>query len=178
LAEQLAAADCIVHLVVSPHGQRLLAEELGVAAPAELMRSHRERLAVHPYDDIGDALASGSVRTDGMVICPASVNTVASIAAGLAGNLIDRAAHVHLKERRPLVIVPRETPLTQIDLANLLRLSQAGATIAPACPGFYLQPKTVDDLAAFVVGRVLDCLGIDHGLAVRYRELEQGDQYA
>ena len=109
-----------------------------------------------------------------MIICPASMNTVAAISAGLGGNLIDRCAHVHLKERRPLVIVPRETPLTQIDLANLLRLSQAGAIIAPACPGFYLHPQSVDDLVAFVAGRVLDLVGIPHTLPVRYRARPEG----
>ena len=98
-----------------------------------------------------------------MVICPASCNTVASIAAGLGANLIDRAAHIHLKQRRPLIIVPRETPLTVINLENQLRLARAGAIIAPASPGFYTAPKTIDGLVDFMVARILDLLGISHG---------------
>ena len=171
LAEQLAAAGCRTHLVVSPHGRQLLQEELGITDLRALAPQAGESLVIHPYDDLGDALSSGSVPTDGMAICPASANTVAAVAAGLADNLIARAAHVHLKERRPLVVVPREMPMGAIELENLLRLSHAGAVIAPACPGFYLGPRTIEDLVNFVVGRLLDLLGVPHALAVRYRPL-------
>ncbi len=170
LAGALVGAGYPLHLIVSPHGRRLLAEELGIDDPAELAGG-AGAVTVHPHDDLGDPLASGSVITGGMVVCPASIDTVASVAAGRAGDLIDRAAHCHLKQRRPLVLVPREMPLTVIDLENMLRLARAGAVVAPACPGFYLGAKTIDDLVDFVVGRVLDLLGIEHDLPVRYRRL-------
>jgi len=170
LAGALLKAGGPVHLIVSPHGRRLLGAELGLTDPAELGGA-AGAVTVHSHDDLGDPLASGSVLTGGMVICPASVDTVASVAAGRAGDLIDRAAHCHLKQRRPLILVPREMPLTAIDLENMLRLSRAGAVIAPASPGFYLGPESIDDLVAFVVGRVLDLLGVPHELPVRYRPL-------
>ena len=172
LVEQILAGGHYVHLIVSPHGRRMLAEEAGVDDPASLVAAGTG--AVHPYDDLGDVLASGSVGTDAMVICPASADTLGAVAAGLAGNLIRRAAHVHLKEHRRLVLVPREMPMGTIYLENLLRLSRAGAIVAPACPGFYTGARSVEDLVAFVVGRILDLLGISHQLGVRYGELESG----
>jgi 4-hydroxy-3-polyprenylbenzoate decarboxylase len=103
-----------------------------------------------------------------MVICPCSSNTLAAVACGTADNLVTRAALVTLKESRRLILVPREMPLSQIELANLLRLSQAGTLICPACPGFYMQPRTVADLVDFVVGRILDLLGLPHTLNTRW----------
>ncbi len=168
LVRRLLGAACGVDLIVTPHGRRLLAEEVGVEDLTALTPGVDGDLAVHPYEDLGDSLASGSVPSDGMVICPASINTVGQIAAGLAGNLVTRAAHVHLKQRRRLVIAPRETPLSPIDLRNLLRLSEAGAIIAPACPGFYMGPESISDLVDFFVARLLDLLGVDHDLRMRY----------
>ncbi len=169
VATALVAAGAHVHLIVSDCGRRLVAEELHLTDPAGLAAGAGEALTVHPCDDLGDPLASGSTATDGMVICPASVNTVAAVAAGLADTLIRRAAGIHLRHRRPLVVVPREMPLGTIDLENLTRLSRAGAVIAPASPGFYLAPTSIDDLVQFVTGRILDLLAIDHDLPVRYR---------
>lgn len=168
VARELLRAGCRVEAIASPLGRRLLAEELDLRALADLVPG-AANLVEHPYDDLGDALASGSVPTDGMVVCPASGNTVAAIATGLADNLITRAAAVHLKERRPLVLVPREMPLSTIELENLLRLSRAGAIIAPASPGFYLRPRTLEDLLTFAAGRILDLLGVAHDLNVRWK---------
>jgi len=183
LCRLLAQAGARVHVIVSPHGRNLMATELGVKelSPATLLGTavpaNNAGLAVapdfvrlHDYHDLADPLSSGSVLTGGMAICPCSSNTLAAVAAGLADNLITRAAHVHLKQRRPLVLVPREMPVSAIELENQLRLAHAGAIIAPACPGFYQQPQTIDDLAEFVVARIADALGI-HTNAPRYRDL-------
>jgi 4-hydroxy-3-polyprenylbenzoate decarboxylase len=171
LTEVLLAGGCGVHVIVSDHGRRMLQRELGIQrVEAEaLVGRDDERLALHDFADVSDPLSSGSVPTDGMAVCPCSANTLAAIAAGLAGNLITRAAHVHLKQRRRLVLVPREMPVSTIELDNQLRLSRAGAVIAPACPGFYLGPKALDDLVDFVAARVAECLGVRHDLDVRYR---------
>lgn len=171
LCQILLAADCRVHTIVSPHGAMLLQAELSIAmVTAEaLAGEYSDQLVLHPYDDLADVLSSGSTHTDGMAICPCSSNTLATVAAGLANNLIARAAHVHLKQRRPLVLVTREMPVSAIELENQLRLSQAGAIIAPASPGFYCQPRTIDDLVDFVAARVADSLGIPHDLPIGYR---------
>jgi len=171
LAELLVASGCRVHLIVSDHGRRMLRRELGVerVEADALVGRGDERLVLHDFADVSDALSSGSVPTDGMAVCPCSSHTLAALAAGLADNLITRAAHVHLKQRRPLVLVPREMPISTVELENQLRLSRAGAVIAPACPGFYLRPRALDDLIDFVAARVADCLGVRHDLDVRYR---------
>jgi flavin prenyltransferase len=122
----------------------------------------------HHYLDFSAGIASGSFLTDGMVICPCSMGTLASIAHGHSANLIHRAADVHLKERRKLIVVPREMPLSSIQLANMQRLSEAGAVVLPAMPGFYHNPVTIHDLIDFVVGRVCDQLGIRHELVKRW----------
>ncbi len=167
----LEAAGVEVHLIVSPHGRRLLADECDVRAieAERLIGRSSARLRVHAFEDIGVLPASGSFRTDGMVICPCSSNTLGAVAAGLGDNLITRAAHVTLKEGRRLVIVHREMPVSGIDLENLLRLQRAGAVICPASPGFYLRPRTVGELVDFVAGRVLDLLDVPHELNVRWR---------
>jgi len=175
--------DCLcrgggdVHLIVSPYGKRLLREELQVAevsAPALLGRRD-DRLTIHPYDDMAAGPASGSFRTDGMIVCPCSSNTLASIAAGLAGNLLHRAAAVTLKESRRLIVVPREMPMSRIDLLNAVRLSEAGAIIYPASPGFYMQPASIADLVDFVVGKLLDLVGVSHDLNTRWGKQRQGE---
>ena len=159
-----------VHLVVSAPARRVLADELGLRTfSLEALLGHAPpNVTLHNPNDIGAAIASGSYLTAGMVICPCSAHSLAAIASGLGDNLITRAAMVTLKECRRLVLVPRETPLSPIELENMLRLSRAGAVICPACPGFYMKPTSVEDLVDFVVGRVLDLLGIPHTLGRRW----------
>ena len=120
--------------------------------------------------DYSAGIASGSFRTSGMVICPCSMGTLSAIATGASTNLIQRAADVHLKERRPLVLVPRETPLSLIQLENMTRISRAGATIMPSMPGFYQRPRLIADLVDFVVARILDHLQVEHILIPRWGE--------
>lgn len=170
LVQSLVAADVETHIVISPMGRRLLHDELGLkrVVLADLAGSASPRARLYDYRDLGAALSSGSFLTDGMVICPCSSNTLGAVAAGLGDNLIARAAAVTLKEARRLVLVTREMPLSQMDIANMLRLSQAGAVICPATPGFYLHPQSVADLVDFVVGKVLDLLGLRHELNTRW----------
>jgi len=167
----LLEADVEVHLIISPLGQRLLADELDIETPGVegLLGRAEPRVVQHPYRDVGSTLGSGSFRTDGMVICPCSSNTLGAVAAGLGQNLINRAAAVTLKEMRRLILVTREMPMSRIDLLNALRLSEAGAVICPAAPGFYMRPQTIDDLVDFVVGKVLDLLDVPHNLNTRWK---------
>lgn len=130
----------------------------------------RGKLHYHHHEDFMAGIASGSFRTGGMVICPCSMGTLASIASGQSSNLIQRAADVHLKERRKLILVPRETPLGTIQLENMKRLADAGAVVMPAMPGYYHQPRTIHDLIDFVVARILDHLGVEHQLFKRWGE--------
>jgi 4-hydroxy-3-polyprenylbenzoate decarboxylase len=170
LADGILCAGAHLHLIVTPHGARLLRDELDVREPtADALLGHpTEHVTHHPCANIGAVVASGSFRTDGMVVCPCSSNTLAGIATGSADNLVTRAAHVTLKEQRRLVLVTREMPLSQIEIANMLRVSQAGGIICPACPGFYLRPTTLDEIVGFVVGRVLDLLDLPHDLDTRW----------
>lgn len=172
LIECLVSGGADVHLIVTPHGGRLLYDELGIAevTTTALLGRESSRVVLYSYRDVGAKLASGSFPTDGMIICPCSSNTFASVAAGLADNLLDRAAAVTLKEMRPLVLVPREMPMSRIDLLNALRLSEAGAIICPASPGFYMLPTTVGDLVDFVVGKLLDLLDVPHTLRTRWAD--------
>jgi len=129
-----------------------------------------ERLATETYriDDPTAKLSSGSFRTDGMVVIPCSMKTLGGVASGYADNLLLRAAEVTMKERRPLVLVVRETPLTLIDLENMVKVARAGATVLPAMPAFHNRPKTIDDVVNHVVGKVFDVLGIPHDLTPRW----------
>lgn len=171
LSQQIVQAGAHLHLVASPHGRRLLADELGIRRLTieALLGTPSEQVTLHAYHDVGADIASGSFRVDAMVICPCSSNTLAAVAAGTAENLITRAAHVTLKEARRLILVPREMPISQIEIANMLRLSQAGAIICPAAPGFYLHPQSIEDLVDFVVARILDLLGLSHALSARWK---------
>jgi flavin prenyltransferase len=175
LLQALAAASRPTWLVVSSHGWRLLATESGIASLAEL----REQVGPANWDpwvtvfddgDRGARPASGSARAAGMVICPCSMGTLAAIAAGTSRSLVERAADVALKERRRLVLVTRETPLSAIHLENMLRVTRAGATVLPAAPGFYHRPANIDALVDFVVARVLDQLGVEHAVGRRWGE--------
>lgn len=172
LLEVLAQSGAQIHVIVSPYGRRLLAEELGIRefTPKSVVgEDHAERITLHDYRDVGSKLASGSFLTDGMVICPCSGNTLADVAAGAGANLISRAAAVHLKEMRRLILVPREMPLSIIEMENMLRVARSGGVICPASPGFYMLPKSLEELADFVVGKVCDLLGVEHTLRTRYK---------
>lgn len=136
-----------------------------IFSESDLMQGN---LVYHHYKDFSAGIASGSFSTAGMVICPCSMGTLAKIANDVSDNLIHRAASVHLKERRKLVLVPRETPLSTIQLENMLRLSSSGAVILPAMPGFYHVPRTIHDLVDFVVGRICDQLGVETDLFKRW----------
>ncbi len=173
LIEALVAAERPVSLIVSSHGWRLLQTETAIGDLAALRTAvggERWDARVRVFDDAdrGAAPASGSSPSAGMVICPCSMGTVASIAAGTSRSLVERAADVALKERRPLVLVPRETPLSAIHLENMLRLTRAGATILPAAPGFYHRPTQISELVDFIVSRVLDHLRIPNAVAPRW----------
>ena len=164
-----------VRLIVSGYGLRLLAEESGIEGVDGLRAATGDWSKVELYDslDRGATPASGSAPSAGMVVCPCSMGTLASIAAGTSRNLVERAADVALKERRPLILVPRETPLSLIHLENMTRLTRAGATIMPAAPGFYHRPKSIDDLVDFVAARILDHLGVEHGIGARWKSGER-----
>jgi len=174
LLRALNEARVPVRLVVSATGWRLLQEELFIASRADLEARTGDwrNVVLYRDDDRGATPASGSSPSRGMVICPCSMGTLASIAQGTTRSLIERAADVVLKERRTLVLVPRETPYSAIHLENMLRLTRAGALVLPASPGFYHQPRTIDDLVDFVVGRVLSHLGIEHSLGPRWQSGE------
>ena len=163
-----------VELIVSDYGRRLLRDELGAQASVDrLVPFLSDRygagvgagtMTVHSNRDLGATLASGSHGCSGMAIVPCSMKTLAAVAHGLSRNLIERAADVMLKERRRLVIVPRETPMSLPQLRNMVLCAEAGAMILPAMPAFYQQPKTLDDLADFIAGKILSALGFEHSL--------------
>lgn len=180
---------CEVHLVVSDYGRRLLFDEAGIRnltleelAPALAKASGgagarggkgagprgAARLIVHPNKDVGAVIASGSFLHDGMVVLPCSSASLGAIATGSGSNLLCRAAAVSLKERRPLIVCHREMPLNLIDIRNMETLALAGATICSPNPGFYLHPKSVEEIVDFVVGKVLDHLGVEHELGTRW----------
>lgn len=179
LLEVMLKAGRTVHLVISPAATQVMERELGVVVdldrfdPAALLGSRNVRpttLHYHHFRDFSAGIASGSFRTAGMVVCPCSMGTVAAIAHGTSENLIHRAADVHLKEQRKLVLVPRETPLGLIQLRNLTAVAEAGAVVLPAMPAFYTLPKSIGDMVDFVVGRVCDQIGVEHQLLKRWGE--------
>ena len=170
----LLARGCRVELVASDFGRRLLRDELGPEAALDRLADYvaarygeavgRGTLATHSNRDAGAAIASGSYPCDCMAIVPCSMKTLAGVAHGASRNLIERAADVMLKERRRLVVVPRETPLSLPQLRNLVLCAEAGAIVLPAMPAFYQQPASLDDLAGFMAGKVLTALGFEHEL--------------
>ena len=172
LLEVLAANHVPTWLIVSGHGWRLLEQECDIAAAPGLQAATGgdwSSVTHFTDEDRGSKPASGSTRTAGMVICPCSMGTVSAIAQGSSRSLIERAADVTLKERRTLILVPRETPLSLVHLRNLVQVTEAGAVVIPAAPGFYHRPATVSDLVDFVVQRILDQLGLDLAIGKRWQ---------
>ncbi len=176
LTQELLRAGKRVSLLLSEPGRQVLNYECGLAWSAERSECERqvrahfqtEKLVCLDIADLFASVASGSNPADAMVICPCSLGTAGRVAAGLSGTLLERAADVMLKERRPLLLVPRETPLSNIHLENLLRLGRAGAVVIPAMPAFYHAPQSIGDLVDFVIGKVLDQLRIEHQLFRRW----------
>lgn len=189
LLQVLAATDAEIHLTISPSGAAVIRQEMGITVDlheldltqlltAKPTWSRREvnqnlvvtpeRLQYHRHDDFMTPIASGSFRTDAMVVCPCSGTTLSAISRSAAENLVSRAAEVHLKEHRKLVLVPRETPMSVLQLENLHRVAQAGAVVLPAMPGWYHDVRTLDDLVDFVVARILDQLDLDNSLIRRW----------
>lgn len=165
LLEYLKKVNIETHVVITPPAK------ITITAETDYSVADVEKLAtqVYRYNDIAAAISSGTFQTDGMVVVPCSMHTLGAIASGVSENLLIRAAEVVLKERRPLIIVPRETPLTTIDLQNMTRIAKAGATILPAMPAFYHRPETLDDLVNHLVGKILDMLRVEHSLFKRWQ---------
>lgn len=180
LLQKLLEMGHELHVIITPSGIRVLKEEAGLHLLGSLERQRDilagytgtkdDRLHVYDYEDIGAPIASGSYQTDAMLVVPCSMGSLASIAAGLSSNLLERAADVTIKEGRKLILVPRETPLSSIHLENLLRLSKAGVTILPAMPAFYTHPRHVEDIIDFIAGKILDQLKLEHNLYTRWGE--------
>ena len=193
LLQVLAQAGRQVHLVISPAAAQVLRDEMDIVVdpdrfdtnafldvilnrpsdvaagtPLSALRPPPAFLHYHHHTDWSAGIASGSFLTDGMVICPCSMSTLGAIAGGLSTNLIQRAADVHLKERRKLILVPRETPLNLIQLENMTQCVRAGAIVLPAMPGWYHRPRSLDHLIDFVVARICDQLDVQHSLARRW----------
>jgi 4-hydroxy-3-polyprenylbenzoate decarboxylase len=184
LLEVLLLTGRTVHVVMSPSGAEVLRTELGRTVrlddfhaadllgeqAVERLGPAQANLHYHHFQDFTAGIASGSFRTAGMAICPCSMGTAAGVAHGLSQNLIQRAADVHLKEGRKLILVPRETPLGLVQLRNLAACAEAGAVVLPAMPAFYTRPKSIEDMIDFVVGRICDQLGVEHRLFHRWGE--------
>jgi len=170
----LLERGCHLELVISDYGRRLLRDELGDAASVDKLSDYlvsrygggvrKGTTTLHSNKDLGAKIASGSQDCQGMVVVPCSMKTLAGIAHGLSRNLVERAADVMLKERRPLIIVPRETPMSLPQLKNMVLCAEAGAMVMPAMPAFYQMPQTLDDLADFMAGKILSALGFEHEL--------------
>jgi 4-hydroxy-3-polyprenylbenzoate decarboxylase len=173
LVQELLERDYEVHLVASKPALIVAEQELGWKCSdcwEETLHRYIPGDKLFCYDNLNIAakIASGSFITDGMVIIPCTMSTVAAVANGLSNNLIERTADVMLKEKRPLIMAPRETPLSSVHLRNMLALTEAGVHLIPAMPGFYHNPKTIEDLVNFLVGKVMDGMGIAHNLFKRY----------
>ena len=182
LLQTLCKLGRTIHLAISPSAVQVLREETGLKLSADRFDAavfgdlSPGRLVFHDHRDFSAGIASGSFLTGGMVIIPCSMSTLGAIAHGVTTNLITRAADVHLKERRKLIVVPRETPLSLIHLENMLQLTRAGGIVLPAMPGWYHRPRQLDDLVDFIVGRICDQLGISNQLIARWSSVEVRDE--
>lgn len=190
LLEVLSTCECDVHLVMSDTAYRVLETETGIAIPNQEFDSCALGLSAscvseffpsgkihfHQCGDFTAAIASGSFKTNGMVVCPCTMGTLGAIAAGMSQNLIQRAADVHLKEHRKLILVPRETPYSLIHLENMTRIARAGGVILPASPAFYHGEKDMKGAVNFIVSRILDQLGIENNLTKRWRGPEEPEE--
>lgn len=180
LLQCLIAANCQVSLLISRAAEVVINTETTLDFPSDMEAqfellsrysgASEGQLLMFSKEDWFAPVASGSSAPSSMVICPASGGTLSAIASGASNNLVERAADVALKERRQLIVVPREAPLSDIHLENMLKLSKMGVTVLPASPGFYTQPKTIDDLVDFIVARILDQLGLEQSLISRWGE--------
>lgn len=176
LVQVLASLVREVHVVVSDSALRVMNEEEGIAVNASNISLERltgttaDNVTFYNPKDIGARIASGSMITTGMVVIPCSMSTLGALAHGVSSHLVHRAADVHLKEGRRLILVPRETPLSSFHLENMLKLSQHGVKIVPAMPGFYNRPQSVQDLIDHMVMKVVDAMGVPNSLASRWRE--------
>lgn len=180
LLQCLLAANCKVYLLLSSAAQVVIRTETDLDLPesfedqqiflSEMFEADEDQLQLLAKDDWFSPVASGSSSPSSMVICPASGGTLSAIAHGASNNLIERAADVALKERRKLIVVPRETPYSEIHLENMLKLTQMGVVVLPASPGFYMQPQSVEELIDFIVARILDQLGVQQDLMPRWGE--------
>ena len=179
----LLDAGVETHVIITPPGQRLCHDELGLERPtaatlAGIDDAHPAHALLHQHSntDIGAPIASGSYLCDAMIVVPCSANSLNAIAAGLGDNLLLRAAAVSLKERRPLILALRESPLSLIDAHTIPTLATAGATIAPTSPGYYLNPTTIDDIIDFVAAKLLDLASVTHNIGARWGEHEPTQQ--
>lgn len=184
LIKALVQADQDVDVSITEAGCKVLRHELGVDAgeygeqlaavlASWLSPAIAARVRAFSSKSIEAPPSSGTALTGGVIVCPCSMGTLARVAVGFSSNLVERAADVALKERRPLVLVPREAPLSEIHLENLLRLARLGAVIVPASPGFYHRPRSIDDLTNHVAGKVLDVLRVPHTLSARWQGLDR-----
>ncbi len=178
LLEELNRAGCHIDLILSEAAKIVLREEEGIVPSLNVedlmhnLKIDEPSVSIYSNKDFEVPPASGSSQPRGMVIAPCSMATLAALAYGLADNLIRRSGDVMIKQKRPLILLPRETPLSPIHLENMLKLSRLGVTILPPMPAFYHGPETISDLVDFVVGRVLDMIGIEHSLYRRWKEGE------
>lgn len=176
LLEVLLQNGAHVDVIATDAGRRVLLHEMGMQEVAEGVRAEhlveerlRERLEVYDLAAVESTPASGSAAIDAVILCPCSMGTLARVAHGFSSNLVERSADVALKEGRTLVVVPRESPLSEIHLENMLKLRRAGAIVLPAMPGFYHRPESVADLVDFIVARILDQIGVSNGLVDRWK---------
>lgn len=176
LMEELAKLELTVHVIATKTGSQVFEYETGKSLVEEVERWNREGKATVVLEDVDDLfskVASGSYKAQAMVIVPCSMSTLGELAGGIATNLLTRSADVMIKEKRPLILVPRETPLSSIHLRNMAKLFDAGATILAAMPGFYTRPETLKDVVDFIVGKILDALGIENQMYHRWEGREK-----